>query len=316
MQKQTEQKFEPEQKCEPTENVSHKNIENHTIFASQVKGENQNAPASQNRRENQNAPASQHRHENQKYVASQAFLENHEMTASQSVYGTQRFTALEDIVFDEDLYPCEQTNWHRIHQYKKAMDAGNKFPPILLGKLKRGKTLYLVDGKHRFEATLQRKETGIESTVKTYNSKLEMRKDAIRLNRQGLDLSWNDTALNYKYLKSHGVLDSEISTLLGVPTADFALFANVFITKDGKEVKIPAAYRKSLNEQRINEVDLAKTYVPEQCKRIISSSTTNAVEQVVTMMKDGILNNIDDKTEYLLQELYNLLRKRFEGEAA
>jgi len=64
MQKQTEQKFEPEQKCEPTENVSHKNIENHTIFASQVKGENQNAPASQNRRENQNAPASQKAHEN------------------------------------------------------------------------------------------------------------------------------------------------------------------------------------------------------------------------------------------------------------
>ena len=40
--------------------------------------------------------------------------------------------ALNKVVYDSDIYPCEKYNSHTVEVYKDALKAGAEFPPIIL----------------------------------------------------------------------------------------------------------------------------------------------------------------------------------------
>ena len=72
---------------------------------------------------------------------------------------------LNDIVFEEKIYPRVKWNDGTIRSYVKDMKKGDVFPPLFVGLFK-GK-YYLIDGKHRLEAYKVLGEKYIQCEVKT-----------------------------------------------------------------------------------------------------------------------------------------------------
>ena len=84
---------------------------------------------------------------------------------------------LNEIVFDEELYPRSMYNWQTGYDYSQSMKVGAKFPDIILA-LYKGKK-YLVDGKHRIEATKLLKKDSISAIVHTGWNRERIYKEAV-----------------------------------------------------------------------------------------------------------------------------------------
>jgi len=70
---------------------------------------------------------------------------------------------LNQIVFDEDLYPRIQVSWQTVFDYSESMKTGVEFPPITLAFF--NKQLILVDGAHRLKACKNLKLKNIKAEV-------------------------------------------------------------------------------------------------------------------------------------------------------
>jgi len=94
--------------------------------------------------------------------------------------GINKQVKIEDIEFDQDLYPRIKPNWMTIVDYKESMVTGAKFPPIVLATYHS--KLYLVDGKHRIECHRQLGIDKINSIIHTGWSKQKIFQEAVRFN--------------------------------------------------------------------------------------------------------------------------------------
>ena len=95
---------------------------------------------------------------------------------------------IEEIFFDEDLYPRTQCNWQTSYDYSQSMKTGSKFPDIVLAVFNNRK--YLVDGKHRIEACKLLKIKSIKAIIYTGWNKKKIFEEAIKYNiTHGRDVS-------------------------------------------------------------------------------------------------------------------------------
>ena len=76
---------------------------------------------------------------------------------------------LNEVFFDEELYPRSKYSWQTAYDYAQSMRVGAKFPPIILALFNNKK--YLVDGKHRIEALKLLKKESVKAIVHTGWSK-------------------------------------------------------------------------------------------------------------------------------------------------
>ena len=83
-----------------------------------------------------------------------------------------------DLVLDYNLYPRTETSKVHISQMAEALEAGVKFPPIIVD----AKSLRVVDGFHRVEAYKRLKRETIEAELREYPSEAELFAEAARLN--------------------------------------------------------------------------------------------------------------------------------------
>jgi len=88
---------------------------------------------------------------------------------------------LEEIVWDDKLYPRQEVDSLHVAQMVKALAAGVKLPPIVIEKVgkppRRGS-----DGKHRWTAHKIAKLEEIEVVEKSYACDADLFLDAVRLN--------------------------------------------------------------------------------------------------------------------------------------
>src|SRR5271170_6347676 len=96
--------------------------------------------------------------------------------------------AVEDLVFDQSLYPRTKPSAHNIALIAEAMRAGVKFKPLVIEK----KTKRIVDGVHRWKAWthVHGKDSKIECELVTESDEGKLLAMSVDLNAEhGLQLA-------------------------------------------------------------------------------------------------------------------------------
>ena len=134
-----------------------------------------------------------------------------------------KILGIEEIIFDEELYPRIQYNWMDVMNYQYAMETGSKFPPITVAEL-NGK-YYLVDGKHRIEAYKKLKEDFVTCEIIKVSNTKEIFEEAIKNNsKHGLAFRSGDKERIIKRLQELDFKTEKISELLNIPIKNIETF--------------------------------------------------------------------------------------------
>ena len=217
---------------------------------------------------------------------------------------------IEDIQFDENIYPRTQYSWHVAWTYSQLMKSGNIFPPIRLGLYKE--KYYVIDGKHRIEANKVLGRKQIQAYVKKYNSKKEMIIDAWNLNKtHGKQLTWFDRTQAYIRFTKLGVSEKTQRLLLGVP--DLNIFKEYIIQgKDGKPKIVGRKTRFSLKRNVIAEEDVAQQYNEHEENMFGSGSVNNAMDEMLYVLHRQLIPFHVPEAKGKATEIYTLLKEQLE----
>ncbi len=218
---------------------------------------------------------------------------------------------IESIVIDNELYPRVSTNWMTIYKYSQAMNAGAKFPPIILAKFK-GKNI-LVDGRHRMEAVKTLKKKNILAQVHIGWDKKKIFEEAIKTNiGHGTNLSPYEVRMLVVKLRLMKYKDSDISDLVKVPLGKLEKF-------------VAQGAINSITGKRVGETVIIKSplkhlaggsYSPEQITIIENSqyeiagqNQVNLFTQAVTILENNLLDVRNGAVMEQIDKLKDLLNK-------
>jgi hypothetical protein len=211
---------------------------------------------------------------------------------------------IDELTFDNEIYPRMDIGWQTAYQYSQAMKVGDVFPPIFIG-LFEGK-YYVVDGWHRVKAKKLLYEQYIDAVVKKYENFADMFLDAVKYNvSHGKQLSTQEKVrIIHKFELMHFKLE-QISKIIKVPLDKIELFqARTIMGPNGVPIYLKSVVaRAEPNEKAIMEVDMSK----------LSTRTVAALfEQLIEIIRSGIFSVEDEKTKSLAIELYGLLHEILE----
>lgn len=126
-----------------------------------------------------------------------------------------RKVKIADLVLDDKVYPRQEADESHVQTIQDAIDAGVKFPPIVICR----KTRRVVDGFHRVLAFggCFDDQYELDCVEKDYASDRELFLDAIRFNAShGLSLTIADRELCTLRAKQLGIGDGEAAAALAV----------------------------------------------------------------------------------------------------
>ena len=207
---------------------------------------------------------------------------------------------LDEVVFEKAVYPrrTDERNlpfWAIAHKYYCAMKAGDVFPPIALAKIKG--QLILVDGWNRCIATRKMGLAEIEAEVltdcKTYD---DVYIESLRRNvTHGTSLSPYEIAVAVKQLREKGISFDIIAGIVHIDT-------NNVIQLD-KE-------RNSTGITVKRVVLPVRNKVTEENQRTLgSSSQSNLIKQVITLIRNDLLDLDNAVVRDAIQELREVLMR-------
>ena len=141
---------------------------------------------------------------------------------------------VDKITLDYSLYPrrpqlanwdgkvAPYGSWVTVHDYFKRMEAGTKFPPLVVAPL-NGK-MVLIDGWHRLQAYKRMKKGMVKAEV-IHVEKSKMFLEAVKRNamhgRQFTSMEKRNIVVR---LKKQQIPVSEISLIIGIPLSDMSRF--------------------------------------------------------------------------------------------
>jgi hypothetical protein len=146
---------------------------------------------------------------------------------------------IDDLVFDESLYPRKTVNTSHVRALIDAVSTGSRLPPIVIDQKNR-----IVDGKHRCECYrhLYGNDGSIEAEQITYESEADVLLAAAEYNeRHGLRLEafeCTDVAIRLTNMR---VPSAKIALALHVPEqrVERILLVKTAISPGTQEVRIP-----------------------------------------------------------------------------
>lgn len=128
----------------------------------------------------------------------------------------QQVLKIKQIKIDPELYPRNKYSWYIANDYKNSMQSGAIFPPIVVALL--DEKYYLVDGRHRIEATKLLKQEHIQGVVHQGLTKKDIFVMSVKANiSHGYTLSMQDKVLVIDKLEKFNLKSSEISSLINMP---------------------------------------------------------------------------------------------------
>lgn len=228
--------------------------------------------------------------------------------------------SLEQVHFDEELYPRATFDWRTSYIYSQSMTSGAVFPPIVLAELDG--VYFLVDGKHRCEAHKSLKKSTIEAIVHTGWDKKKIFQEAIKLNvTHGRSLSPYEKRRVALKLREMELTDKEISTLIQVPQDKLESFiaSRLVNTLTGEVIDSEA------NEQQLKEMGrailkssakhLAGSIMSEQKleelefsqKLFYGTSQTSLLNHLIRLVEDDLLDRSNPKVTQLVKKLKQIL---------
>ena len=213
---------------------------------------------------------------------------------------------IEDIVFDESLYPRHKYWWGTAYAYSEEMKAGARFPNITVGLL-NGKHV-LVDGKHRLEAYKINKETHVSVDVLSGLNEEELFLQAIKLN-----IAHGHTLSSYDKMKIIGKLEDmkfdmeSISGIVQIPMGKLTNFIakRITTTTFGKPQILKSAFKHLSN---------AKIPIENYEQSTISArSELSLVRQLIQVFSNEAFPKKDHEFVERVEELHMLLEEWLES---
>ena len=211
---------------------------------------------------------------------------------------------IEDLIFDEELYPRMKVSFVTAYQYSQAMRSGSVFPPVLVGSY-MGK-LYLIDGWHRVRAKEILGEKYIQAKIKKYDSIREMFLDAVKYNSQhGRPLSIQEKARIIHKLATIGLNPEEISQIVHVPVDKLETFAvRVLIGPDGNPIYLKSTLVKA-------KTPTEKALTVNQSK-LTGHPVENLIDQLIELLSSDAIPYENAKIKTKLTQLYMILQEKLE----
>lgn len=227
---------------------------------------------------------------------------------------------IEDIYFDEELYPRSNVNWQTSYIYSDAMKTGIKFPPIVIAKFNNKN--YLVDGKHRIEANKLLKKETIDAIVYTGWNKKKIFTEAVRLNvSHGKPLFPYEKRKIALKLMEFKFSQKEISNIIQVSYDKLENFVESRLTNTITGSEVDTTGTEELTRQ-IGRVVLktglkhlaGQNFSEEDANRLESTqeelgsySQIKVLKEIIHIIEIGMLDITDPEVKELVGELKNLL---------
>src|SRR5262245_23763595 len=129
---------------------------------------------------------------------------------------TARKVDIQKIVIDASIYPRGSgINESHLSRMVHALSTpGTKFPPVLV----EAKTLRLVDGRHRYEASMKVGLKTIEIIEKVYKSEADLFADGVRANVQhGQPMDTHSVRAAIIRLEAYGYTKEQIGECVRLP---------------------------------------------------------------------------------------------------
>ena len=211
-----------------------------------------------------------------------------------------RKVPLAQVYFDEEFYPRAQPSWQTAYIYSQNMLSGSKFPPITLA-LFNGK-MYLVDGKHRYEAHKRLKKKVIAAEIFSGWSKRKIFEEAITRNvAHGQVLSPYEKRKLILRLREMKYKDKHISKLINVPQDKLVTFVGERLVSSTTgtviiDTIVKSAFKhKAGGQYSVHEI--------EQMESVSGQTSTHSQVYLFNQVNQLLENNlvdIDNKKVYEL----------------
>lgn len=211
--------------------------------------------------------------------------------------------AIDDIEIDESLYPrTGGVEWRTIITYRQAMQAGSKFPPIVVAPV-NGKTV-LIDGRHRLEATKKlKKKTILAETLKRMTPE-EAFVEALNRNiTNGRPFSFYDKMEAYRILGQQGHTIQRISGILNIPQRELRRYkgSRFTISTTGEEVTLKSTLKHLADQKKkIMHIDDQATLQGAPQEHIIN--------QLIIIIANGWLDKENETVTEGITKLKELLK--------
>jgi len=206
---------------------------------------------------------------------------------------------ISDIQIDEEIYPRSLgTDWRTLTNYKMAMNAGTKFPPIAIAEV--GGKLTLIDGLHRLMAHKQLRKKLIEAEHIGKLSETEAITEAIRRNiAHGRPLLFRDKLSAYKKLRAHGIKIDSIVGILHIPRKELRRYI-------ATRVKVSATGVEIMPKPALMHLEYAESL--EEQKSLGGDTQPHMIEQLIVLIEKDWLDIQNAKVLSALAYLKRLLR--------
>ena len=208
----------------------------------------------------------------------------------------KRLLKISKIFFDKELYPRINPNWLVIYDYSNSMKAGAKFPPITVA-LYEGK-YYLIDGKHRIEATKNNREDYIHAEILKNLTREQIYIEAVKRNiSHGYPLSpkeKKDIILKLEEMKYDRAF---IQDLVLIPMDKMTnLIANSLIRSATGQVILKAPIQNLAGGYYEGDLE-------EDQKVFASYSQEHLLRQVIQILDKNMMDTINPRVLILWREL-------------
>ena len=211
--------------------------------------------------------------------------------------GIKKVKAIE-LIFDWNLWPrhkaevLDQTN---LRQLREALQAGNRFPPIIVSDDMR-----IIDGFHRTRAVLDvlGEEGKLDAEVRHYENEAAMFLEAAALNNHGLKLCPLDRAFVFLKARKMKIPEPAIAIALGMTQEKLKAFIakRSAKTQNGEVIPLPGG-----------AMNLAGKVLTESQEHYARSSMGCVPAMYFRMGLNALRADamtLDEKTINLLRELY------------
>jgi hypothetical protein len=196
----------------------------------------------------------------------------------------EQLIKIEQVGFDEELYPRTRYDWFTANDYKNSMMTGAVFPPIEVALL-NGK-FYLIDGRHRIEAKKLLKEEHIQAIVHTNLSIKKIFEKAIELNIiHGRPLSFQDKIMVIDKLEKLNFTMNDIVRLIGMPQNKIEQFKIERITNtiSGETIILKATTKNFAGQDVPNDFN-------EHQDIYSTRGQLSLLRQTISLFQDGMVD--------------------------
>lgn len=211
---------------------------------------------------------------------------------------------IKDIIIDKELYPRISVDWTTCARYYNAFKSGAVFPPIAVAKLDG--IYYLVDGAHRLKIYSDSGEEYTQSEVLYGLSKEEIYLEAVKRNiGHGRQFSTQEVTNICITLEKWNLSKEKISELVNIPMENITPFIakrSIRITDTGERVALKAPLRNLIEISPDIDKDINQ-------KRFNSKSQVQILEMVISLLKNGWINNTSEIVIERLKKIYELLKE-------